>query len=141
VDLTAQAHEALGLAAMARRDDNTAIAEFKTAVEGSNPLDPATLVRLGSAYDHAKRYDEGIAVLDRAIAMSDALPQVKQVAEAQRARAIRAKAAAAAKAAATSAPAPPAAAPAPSAAPPAAAPAPSVAPPAAAAAPPVPQKP
>ncbi|MGO9096672.1 MAG: hypothetical protein ACLQGV_15800 [Bryobacteraceae bacterium] len=126
-DLTAQAHEALGLAAMARKDDNTAIAEFKAAVDGSNPPDPATLVRLGSAYDRAKRYDDAIAVLDRAIAMPDALPQVRQVAQTARAHAMRAKAAAAAKAAASAAPAAPAAAQAP----------PAVAPPA----PPEPRKP
>jgi tetratricopeptide (TPR) repeat protein len=111
-DLIAQAHEALGLAAMARKDDNTAIVEFKAAVDGSHPLDPATLVRLGSAYDRAKRYDEAIAVLDRAIAMPEALPQVRQIAQTARAHAMRAKAAAAAKAAATAAPAAPAAVPA-----------------------------
>ena len=111
-DLIAQAHEALGLAAMARKDDNTAIAEFKTAVDGSNPVDPATLVRLGAAYDRVKKYDDAITVLDRAIAMPEALPQVRQIAQTERARAMRAKAAAAAKAAGTAAPAAPAAVPA-----------------------------
>jgi tetratricopeptide (TPR) repeat protein len=134
-DFIGQAHEALGLAAMARKDQNTAIAEFKAAIENSSPPDPATLVRLGSAYNLAKRYDEAIAMLDRAIAMPDALPRVRQIAQSERARSIRAKAAAA-KAAA---PAPSETAPAPSAASPAAPPAPPA--PAAAPAPPQPQKP
>jgi tetratricopeptide (TPR) repeat protein len=60
-DFTAQAHEALGLAALARKKYDVAIAEFKLAVEGAANPDPATMVRLGAVYNMTGKYDDAIA--------------------------------------------------------------------------------
>src|SRR6266849_3621822 len=73
-DFIAQAHENLGLAALARKKNDVAITEFKTAVEGAASPDPATMVRLASAYDQAGKYDEGLAVITRILAMPDINP-------------------------------------------------------------------
>lgn len=117
-----QAHEALAMAAMARKNNDAAIAEFKIAVESSNPPDPATQARLGRVYNEAKRYDDAIAILEKVIATPDIDPRIRQFAQAERARALKAKGVT------SSAPAP-SATPAPAAAPaPAAPPAPATAP-------------
>jgi len=120
----AQAHEALGLAAMVRKDYDTAIAELKASLESSKPPDPGTQVRLGAAYHGAKKYDEAIAILDQVMAAPDVHPQVRSIAQAERARAIQAKGGPA-KPPAPATPPAPAATPAPATPPaPAAAPAP-----------------
>jgi tetratricopeptide (TPR) repeat protein len=85
-----QAHEALAMAAAVRKNYDLAITEYKTALELSKPPDPATQVRLGAAYNQAKKYDEAIAILDQVIATPDVHPQVRQIAQAERVRAIQA---------------------------------------------------
>ncbi len=50
-DITSQAHEDLGLVALARKKYDVAATEFKTAVDGAATPDPATMVRLAAAYD------------------------------------------------------------------------------------------
>lgn len=117
---TAQAHEALAMAAMARKNNDVAIAEFKIAVESSSPPDPATQVRLGAVYNEAKRYDDAIAILEKVMATPDVDSRIRQFAQAERARALQAKGvkpAAPAPAATPTAPPAPAVAPAPAAAP------------------------
>lgn len=91
-DFASQAHEALGLAAMARKKNDIAMAEFKVAVDTASQPDPATMVRLGAAYNLNGKHDEAIAVLDKVMAMADAHPQVKQFAQAEKVRATQAKA-------------------------------------------------
>ncbi len=86
-DLTAQTHEAMALTAQARKKYDVAIAEYKKAVESSSNPDPATLVRLGALYNQSNQPDEAIAVLDRAAADQTALPQVKQAALNEKAKA------------------------------------------------------
>ncbi|MCS7025395.1 MAG: tetratricopeptide repeat protein [Bryobacteraceae bacterium] len=88
-DFQAQMHEALGITASARKKYDEAIQHFKTAVELNGDL--STMVRLGSTYNLAQKYDEAIATLDRVLASADAPPQVKQVAQAERERAVKAK--------------------------------------------------
>jgi len=88
-DFEAQSHEALGLVGMARKKYDVAVTELKLASEAS--ADPATTVRLGQAYNFAGKHDEAIAVLDKVMAMADAPAQIKQVAQAERARAVQAK--------------------------------------------------
>jgi tetratricopeptide (TPR) repeat protein len=90
-DFSAQAHEALGLAAMVRKKYDVAIAEFKTAIETAPTPDPTVMVRLGAVYNLTGKYDEGIAVLDKVMAATDVHPQVRQFAQAERVRAIQAK--------------------------------------------------
>jgi len=93
-DFTAQAHEALGLAAMVRKKYDVAIAEFKLALERAANPDPATMVRLGAVYNMAGKHDEAIAVLDKVMAGTDVHPTIKQFAQAERVRAFQAKQAA-----------------------------------------------
>lgn len=99
-DMQAQGHEALGLAAMARKKYDVAITEFKTAIDTSSQPDPATMVRLGAAYNLDGKYDAAITVLDKVMAMQEVHPAVKQFAQAEKVRATQAKAGGAAKPAA-----------------------------------------
>jgi tetratricopeptide (TPR) repeat protein len=94
-DFDAQGHEALGLAALARKKYDVTIQEFKTALEVASSPDPATMVRLGAVYNMAGKHDEAIALLDKLMAQSDVHPQIKQFAQAERARAFQMKSAAA----------------------------------------------
>ncbi|MBS1872453.1 MAG: hypothetical protein JSU00_04510 [Acidobacteria bacterium] len=103
-DLMAQAHSILGTAALVRKKYDVAITEYKTAVDASTPPDPATLVRLSSAYIDAGKYDDAIPLLEKVMATPDAHAQVKSVAQAQRVRAMQLKAKAAGPAAAKPAP-------------------------------------
>ncbi len=114
-DSVAQAHEALGQVAKVRKNYDLSIAELKTALEvASSPHNPATMFRLGQVYNLAGKYDEAMAILEKIMALSEEDPQtkqpdpwikqIKQYAQAERARAFQLKAAAAKPAA----PAPPA---------------------------------
>jgi tetratricopeptide (TPR) repeat protein len=103
-DFIAQAHQALGMAAMARKKYDVAITELKTAVEGATQPDPATMVRLGAVYNMAGQYDEAIVMLDKVMAVTDVHPTIRQVAQAEKVRATQAKAAGAKPAAPANAP-------------------------------------
>lgn len=91
-DALAQGHQALGLVAMARKKYDVAITEFKTAVDSASKPDPATMVRLGAAYNQAGKYDDAIAVLDKVMADPETSAQIKQFAQAEKVRATQAKA-------------------------------------------------
>lgn len=108
-DSVARAHQILGLSAMIRKKYDVAITEFKTAVEGSSQPDPATQVRLASAYDASGKYDDAIAILDKLMAQPDLHPTIKQFAQAERVRAIQGKSGGAKPATPQATPAPPAA--------------------------------
>lgn len=83
-------HYDMGLIAMARRQPAQAAAEYKLAVDGAGTPDPIWLVRLGDADLNAGKPDEAIAAFDKVIANKDALAQVKQVAENEKALAQKA---------------------------------------------------
>jgi tetratricopeptide (TPR) repeat protein len=104
-DYQSQGEEVLAMAAVARKNFDAAITHYKAAIDISPNPDPATMVRLGAAYDQAKRYDEAIAILDKVMAMPDVNPVVKQFAQAERVRAVQAKGGPAAAPAAGAAPA------------------------------------
>ncbi len=104
-DSMARAHQALGLAAMVRKKYDVAITEFKTAVETSPQPDPATQVRLASAYNAAGKYDDALPILDKLMAQTDLHPTIRQFAQAERVRAMQGKGGGA-KPAAPAAPAP-----------------------------------
>lgn len=90
-DMMSQGHEALGMAAMARKKYDVAATEFKTSVESASQADPATMVRLGAAYNLGGKYDEAIAVLDKVLAQAEVHPAVKKFAQDEKARATQAK--------------------------------------------------
>src|SRR5205085_5261045 len=83
--------QALGMSAMIRKKWDVAIAELKTAVETSAKPDPATHVRLASAYAAAGKYDEALAILDKLMAQTDLNPAIRQFAQAERVRAMQGK--------------------------------------------------
>jgi tetratricopeptide (TPR) repeat protein len=89
-DITAEAHNALGLAALVRKKYDVAIAEFKAAADGSAHPEPAYQVREASALQSAGKYDEAIAICDKIMADQQVHPQIRQVAQAIRATAIKA---------------------------------------------------
>lgn len=90
-DYVSQAHESFAAAAALRKKYDVAISEYKQAVEGAGTPDPATMVRLGQVYNVAGKPDEAIAILDKVMADSNVHPQIRQVAQAERVRAIQAK--------------------------------------------------
>jgi tetratricopeptide (TPR) repeat protein len=90
-DFSAQAHEALGLAAMVRKKYDVAISEFKTSVDIAATQEPRTLVFLGNAYTLAGKPDDAIAVLDKVLTASDVNVQVKQAAQAAKVTATQMK--------------------------------------------------
>ncbi len=49
------------------------------------------MVRLGQAYNAAGKSDDAIAILDKVMADTNVHPQIRQVAQAERVRAIQAK--------------------------------------------------
>ena len=79
-DFMAQAHEALGLAAMVRKNYQVCADEFKASTELSPTPDPAGLIRQASCLVSQKKYDDALPVLDKALAQPNASPQVKGIA-------------------------------------------------------------
>lgn len=92
-DFLSQAHESKGMIASLRKKRDVAIQEYKAAVEVTPTPDPATVVRLGQAYIDAGQYDDAAAAFDKAIAMPNAMQQVKDVAAQKKADALKRKAA------------------------------------------------
>jgi tetratricopeptide (TPR) repeat protein len=92
-DFVSQAHEALALVAVARKDFDTAIAEFKTSVEMSPSPNPATKIRMANALNQAGKYDEALALTDQILADPQLNPQVRRFVDQERNAALKAKAA------------------------------------------------
>ncbi len=90
-DMIAQTHDALGMAALARKKYDVAINEFKLSVEGAAHPEPAYEVRLASAYNSAGQYDEAIKLAEKVMGEADVPTQIKQVAQSVRATATVAK--------------------------------------------------
>jgi tetratricopeptide (TPR) repeat protein len=90
-DLIAEAHDALGLSALQRKNYDQAINEFKTAVDGAATPQPAFEVRLASAYQQAGKNDEAITVAEKVMNEQQTPQQIRSVAQAVRAAAVVAK--------------------------------------------------
>ena len=90
-DLIAEAHDALGMSALLRKNYDGAISELKLAVEGAAHPEPAFQVRLASAYQSAGKYDESIATAEKVMNDPLAAQQIKQIAQAIRAGSVVAK--------------------------------------------------
>ncbi|HTQ56677.1 MAG TPA: hypothetical protein VMI94_19560 [Bryobacteraceae bacterium] len=89
-----EAHAALGMGALADKQFAAAEREFKSAVEATNTPDPSNIVRLGKVYADEGKYDDAIAQYDKVMAIPDVNPTVRQIAQAERVRAIQKKGAA-----------------------------------------------
>jgi lipopolysaccharide biosynthesis regulator YciM len=90
-DLIAQAHDALGMSALQKKNYDLAITEFKASVEGAAHAEPAFQVRLASAYQQAGKNDEAIALAEKVMNDAQTPQQIKSVAQAIRAAAVVAK--------------------------------------------------
>jgi tetratricopeptide (TPR) repeat protein len=90
-DFLAQGHEALALAANVRKKYDVAAAEFKAAIENQQKPDPATMARLGSVYNGMGKWDDALAILDKANAVPDVNPAVKQYVAGERVKALMGK--------------------------------------------------
>lgn len=88
-EMEAQAHEAFAMIAMVRDKTDVAIEEFRKALAVAPPGDPATMVRLGNALAKAGKYDEAVATFEKVMSDPNAPQQVKQIAQAERARTIQ----------------------------------------------------
>jgi tetratricopeptide (TPR) repeat protein len=92
-DFSAQAYEALGLAAIPRKKYDVCIEQFSLSLSNAAQPDPATYVRLADCQTKLKKYDDAIASLDKALADPNASAQVKNVATTMKIEANKAKAA------------------------------------------------
>jgi lipopolysaccharide biosynthesis regulator YciM len=90
-DLIAQAHDALGMSALQKKNYDLAITEFKASVEGAAHSEPAFQVRLASAYQQAGKNDEAITLAEKVMNDAQVPQQIKSVAQAIRAAAVVAK--------------------------------------------------
>ncbi len=91
-DLQSQAHDALGMVALVRKKFDVAIEEFKASIGAGGSSDPATKVRLGTAYVGAGKNDEAIAALDEVLADPQLNPVIRQYAQQEKKKAEAAKA-------------------------------------------------
>ena len=96
-DFEAQGYEALGISDMVRKKYAEAAAQFKKASETQATPDPATKVRLASAYNNAGNFDGALLVLEAVLADQQLHPTIRQVAGQEKMKAAQAKADAAAK--------------------------------------------
>jgi len=88
-DFTAQGYEALGMVGLVREDYQSAVDNFKKAVDTAVIPNAATNVRLGAAYNKIGNPGEAIATLDSVLADTNVHPQIRQFAETERARAVK----------------------------------------------------
>ena len=95
----AQAHEALGYAAKARKNNDAAISELKQSLDLSPT--PVAMVQLAVIYDVVKRPDDALPLLEKVMAMTDAPASVRQYAQAEKVRATQLKSGGSAPAATT----------------------------------------
>ncbi len=94
---TAEADEALGMSAVARKKYTDAEDYFKKSIELTSGTNAALIVRLASAYNKDGKYDLAIAELDKVKSVPNTPPAVLQVADAERDKSMKGKAAGAPK--------------------------------------------
>ena len=93
--MNGQAHSALGVDQIVRKDYEKAAAEFRLAIEATKDTEPSYEVRLANALDKAGKYDQAMAACDKALATPNLHPAIKRAAEAEKAKALKLKGAAA----------------------------------------------
>ncbi|MCL4793982.1 MAG: hypothetical protein KJZ84_05435 [Bryobacteraceae bacterium] len=79
-DFMSQGYEALGLAAMVRKNHAACAENFGKAAEMSMQTDPAVLVRQANCLRQDKKLDEALAAIDKALALENVHPQVRKAA-------------------------------------------------------------
>ena len=79
-DIVSPAYEGMAYAAMVDQKYDECAANLKLSLDSAPHPDPALMVRLGFCYRLAKKYDEAVAILDKAIADPNSVEQVKQAA-------------------------------------------------------------
>ncbi|MGD0578816.1 MAG: hypothetical protein ABSC08_07800 [Bryobacteraceae bacterium] len=79
-DMVSPAYEGMAYAAMVDEKYEECAADLKLGLDDSPRPDPALMVRAGFCYRLAKKYDEAVAMLDKAIADPNSVEQVKQAA-------------------------------------------------------------
>lgn len=77
--ITAEAHNDLGLVAITRKKYDVAVTEFKAAIDGDPQ--PTYSVRLASALQQGGKNDEAIAICDKLLADPQMNPQIAGVAK------------------------------------------------------------
>ena len=90
-DFRSQAHEALGLGALVRKDYAKATEEFRKSIDVAQTPNPATKVRLAASLDKQGNYNEAIVVLDKVLAEEQLHPTIRQIAQSERLRATKLK--------------------------------------------------
>jgi tetratricopeptide (TPR) repeat protein len=93
-DFVAQAQEAIGLGAIVRKNYDACVQALTLAVTNSMQPDPSSMVRLASCQIKTNKFDEAIAMLDKAMADPNAVQAVKNAATQLKMDANKAKAAA-----------------------------------------------
>lgn len=79
-DYQAQGYEAMGLAAMVRKNYPACVEQFTLATTNAAQQDPSAMVRLGVCQRHTGKFDEAIATFDKALADPNSGPAVKKAA-------------------------------------------------------------
>lgn len=85
MQLRADAHSSLGMAAMVKKDYVTSEKEFKSALE-STPKDEYVMLRLTIALDKQNKYPEALDWANKTLAASQSNSQVQQLANQEKAR-------------------------------------------------------
>jgi hypothetical protein len=85
MQLRADAHSALGMAALVKKDYVTSEKEFKSALE-TTPKDEYVMLRLTIALDKQNKYPEALEWANKTVAASQAGSQVQQLANQEKAR-------------------------------------------------------
>jgi len=79
-DFIAQAHEAMGLAALVRKKYDVCASELSTAASLASQQDPSLMVRLANCQLQAGKPDDALALLDKVLNDPNVSGQIKSVA-------------------------------------------------------------
>ena len=90
-DLTSEAHETLGMIATVDKKWDSAITEYKNAIDSSASPPFTAMVRLMSVYNNDKKYDDANALADKLLATAGAPDNLKKIAAEEKARAAKGK--------------------------------------------------
>jgi len=88
-DLTADAHETLGIIATIDKKWDAAITEYQAAIDGATTPSYTAMVRLAAVFNNDKKYDEASTVADKVIA--GAPDNLKKIAQQEKLRAAKGK--------------------------------------------------